>query len=143
MRHALAAPALAAALAAAAAPPGLEGRWATLDEHGKPRAVIEIRAADGQTEGRIVEFHPHPGERPDATCDACKGAEHGKPIVGLVILRLAPDGDGRWNGTVLDPEEGDVYRAQARLEDGGRTLSLRGYVLVPLFGRSEAWTRVP
>jgi uncharacterized protein (DUF2147 family) len=132
-----------AALAAGAAPPGLEGRWATVDEQGKTRAVIEVREAGGQAEGRIVEFRPKPGEVADATCEACKGADRGKPIVGLVILRLAPAEDGAWRGTVLDPEEGDTYRAVARLRDGGRTLALRGYVLLPVFGRSEAWTRLP
>ena len=132
-------------VAARAADPGIEGRWATLDdETHKTRAVIEIRAQGADIVGRIVEFHPRPGEDANPLCDACKGADRGKPIRGLEILHLAPEADSKgWTGTVLDPDEGDVYRARARLEDGGRRLALRGYVLLPVFGRSETWTRVP
>ena len=44
-------------------------------------------------------------------------------------------------GTVLDPEEGKVYRCVVTLESDGRRLVIRGYVGLPLFGRTEAWTR--
>ena len=133
--------ALHAATSVAAAP-SIDGRWNTFDSNGKPRAVIEVRVDAGQVTGRIVEFHPAPGEPPDPVCEACKGEERGRKIIGLEILRLAPAGDGAsWSGTVLDPEEGDRYKAVARLASDGRRLELRGYVGIPLFGRTETWVR--
>jgi len=68
----------------------------------------------------------------------------GHPILGLVILKnfdFEPDRKWPWTGgTVYDPENGKTYRGRMRLEkDGG--LRMRGYVGIPLFGRSTWWTR--
>ena len=68
-----------------------------------------------------------------------------RPILSLVILkgfRFEPDRKWPWiGGTVYDPENGKTYRCRMRLEkDGG--LRIRGYVGIPLFGRSTWWTRV-
>ena len=129
---------------ATAEAPGLAGRWATVDARTQARrAVIEIQPQGTEMVGRIVELFPAAGEDADPVCDACPGSDRGQPVRGLAIVHLAPDADGKaWHGTVLDPEEGSVYRAVARLEAGGDRLVLRGYVLVPFFGRSEAWSRV-
>ena len=52
------------------------------------------------------------------------------------------DGDDVWvDGRVYDPEGGDEYRGKLRLVDNN-TMDLRGYVMIPLFGRTETWTRV-
>jgi uncharacterized protein (DUF2147 family) len=58
--------------------------------------------------------------------------------VGLVILRdLAADGDRYKGGTVLDPEDGKVYRAEVWREGG--KLKVRGYAGV--FYRTQEWAR--
>jgi uncharacterized protein (DUF2147 family) len=44
-------------------------------------------------------------------------------------------------GRVYDPESGKDYKGKLHLVDE-KTLDLRGYVLIPLFGRTETWTRV-
>lgn len=50
--------------------------------------------------------------------------------------------DGRWyDGTIYDPREGKVYDCVLKL-NGNNQLDVRGYVGIPLFGRSEIWTRV-
>lgn len=43
------------------------------------------------------------------------------------------------DGTLYDPKTGNSYRGMMTAE--GATLDLRGYVSVPLFGRSQTWTR--
>jgi uncharacterized protein (DUF2147 family) len=65
-----------------------------------------------------------------------------QPVLGLrIISDFNYDGEGVWSGgTVYDPESGNDYRGKMTLADD-RTLELRGYVLIPLFGRSETWTR--
>ncbi len=47
---------------------------------------------------------------------------------------------GRDGGTIYDPGSGTTYWCRLTL-DGDRLL-LRGYVGVPLFGRTTAWIRV-
>ncbi len=65
-----------------------------------------------------------------------------KPVIGLVIVRgFSFDGDDAWTGgKVYDPESGDTYSGKMTLQDP-HTLRLRGYILIPLLGRTEVWTR--
>ncbi len=76
------------------------------------------------------------------TCDKCEDDRKGKPSLGLEVIRdMKPDGD-RWaDGTVLDPETGSIYHGTIRLEPDGQHLVLRGYIGIPLFGRSQTWLR--
>jgi uncharacterized protein (DUF2147 family) len=47
-----------------------------------------------------------------------------------------------WRGGVIyDPASGNTYSCQARL-DGADRLELRGYVGIPLLGRTTYWLRV-
>jgi uncharacterized protein (DUF2147 family) len=64
-------------------------------------------------------------------------------VEGLEILRgLAPRPDGTWgNGRIYDPATGNTYTCQLTL-DGDHRLRLRGYVGIPLIGRTTIWTRV-
>ncbi|MCO4753527.1 MAG: DUF2147 domain-containing protein [Bacteriovoracaceae bacterium] len=51
------------------------------------------------------------------------------------------DGDDEWvDGNIYDPKSGKTYSAQMELEDSD-TLELRGYVGMPLFGRTTTWSR--
>lgn len=65
-----------------------------------------------------------------------------QPLLGLVILRgFAFDGEDTWKGgKIYDPKSGNDYSAKMTLADP-KTLNLRGYILVPLLGRTETWTR--
>jgi uncharacterized protein (DUF2147 family) len=45
------------------------------------------------------------------------------------------------NGEVLDPENGKIYRAKMKLEDGGKTLHVRGFIGISLLGRTQIWAR--
>ncbi|MBE7213181.1 MAG: DUF2147 domain-containing protein, partial [Gluconacetobacter diazotrophicus] len=50
------------------------------------------------------------------------------------------DEPGHWNGWVLDPDDGHSYGANVWSPAPG-ILQLRGYVGLPIFGRTERWTR--
>ena len=67
-------------------------------------------------------------------------------VVALSFLAILPlawsqGSVGTLNGTVLDPENGVTYRCEATLGSGGQRLELHGYVGLPIFGRSELWSR--
>lgn len=131
-------------LAAAADADRIEGRWLTFDgETHARRSLIEIARQGDRVTGRIVDIYSKPGEDPDPVCETCPGADRGRKIRGLTILRLERAREAaQFHGTVLDPENGRLYQCVATLEHGGKRLDLRGYVLVKFFGRSEAWVRV-
>ena len=67
----------------------------------------------------------------------------GRRVEGLEILRgLTPRPDGTWeNGRIYDPATGRTYTCQLAV-DGEDRLRLRGYVALPLLGRTTVWTRV-
>jgi uncharacterized protein (DUF2147 family) len=66
-----------------------------------------------------------------------------RPIVGLEVLRgLSPRSDGTWSdGRIYDPSSGNTYTCRANLENANR-LRLRGYLGIPLIGRTTTWIRV-
>jgi len=64
-----------------------------------------------------------------------------RPLCGLKIgSGFKPrDADHAEGGTLYDPKSGKTYRGQ--MATAGGKLELRGYIGIPLFGRSETWTR--
>lgn len=130
-----------AAIAQMPAVPSPVGLWATVDDHtGKVRAVVRVFEAQGRLYGDVVRVL-EPG-RAGAVCQNCAGDRKDKPVLGLQIIRgLQPDGNQWDGGTILDPENGDIYRCSMRLADGGRKLVVRGYLGLSLFGRSQTWVR--
>ena len=122
----------------------IDGRWLTFDsESGDKRSVIEITHTNDNFRGRIVELFIRPGEPSDPDCDLCDGAQHGRKIRGMDILFLSPATSGiGYAGKVLDPEEGRFYECTVTLDANGKRLSIRGYVGIPLFGRSAVWERL-
>ncbi len=127
-----------AAWAQAPTPAGL---WTTFsDSTGKPEALVRIEERDGEFVGTVVKVLSTTA--PNPVCDLCEGELRNRPVVGMTILRgLRSLGGEYGGGTILDPDEGRTYRCSARLLDGGRTLEVRGYVGISLFGRTQTWAR--
>ena len=119
------------------------GLWKNVDDvSGKPRALIRITELNGVLQGKIEKVFPGPNEDPNPKCDKCEGANKNAPVVGLVMLNgLTKDGDDYVGGQILDPDNGKVYRSTVRLADNGKKLSVRGYIGVPILGRSQTWLR--
>lgn len=127
----LLAPGLQAARAAAAGERGAPvGRWLTQDRD----AVIDIEPCGASLCGRIV------GLRLDDPTDPIPTDHAGRSQCGLTIIRDAvPDGGSEWKAEIIDPRDGNVYHARMQL-DAQRRLRVRGYIVVPLFGRTQVWT---
>ena len=120
------------------------GLWRTIDDKtGKERGLVRIFETNGALYGRLEKLYdPAAAGR---VCLKCDDDRKGKPLIGLDIVRgLRPDGEGMWSGgEILDPESGSTYRATIKLTDGGTKLSVRGYLMVSLLGRSQVWVREP
>ncbi len=119
------------------------GLWKNVDDvTGKPKAMIRITEEQGALVGRIEKLFRAPDMEQNPKCDKCEGARKDQPVVGMVFMSgLKKDGSDYNGGEILDPDNGKVYRSKITLIDGGRKLSVRGYVGVPMFGRSQVWLR--
>ena len=64
-----------------------------------------------------------------------------RPLCGLRIGTgfVEVDPQHARAGHVYDPKSGRTYSGEMRAE--GNLLHLRGYVGLPIFGRTETWTR--
>ena len=129
---------LGASLALAAGSP--VGMWRTVDDKsGQNKSTVEIYEEGGKVFGKIVSLtEPNDKQGRPKTCTACTGADKDKPIIGLVIIRdLAPSGNTYKGGTIMDPEDGKVYKAEIWVE--GDKLKVRGYIGV--FYKTQTWLK--
>lgn len=127
-----------ATLAMAAEAPA--GRWKTIDEKtGKMVSEVEVYEQGGKIFGKIVGLaDPNDKQGKPKTCTACTGADKDKPIVGLVIIKELAAADGRYKGgTILDPEDGKIYKAEVWVEEG--KLKVRGYL--GMFYKTQTWVK--
>jgi len=119
------------------------GEWRTIDDHsGKPRSIVEVYAnPDGTLSARIVRLLDL-AKGPNPMCDACRGARHGKPVLGMTIAwGLTADG-GSWSGgRIIDPDNGKEYSVKFTPTADGSKLEVRGYVGFSLLGRTQVWQR--
>jgi uncharacterized protein (DUF2147 family) len=116
----------------APAPSGAFGNWVTAD-----KSVVDMYQCGQHICGKLVQF-----TAPVKTDNRNPKPElRQRPLCGLVIaegFRMA-DATHATEGHVYDPESGKTYSGIITVE--GDALKLRGYVGVPLFGRTEVWHR--
>lgn len=128
------------AMAQDASPVGL---WKTIDDNsGKPKALIRITEGGGEFKGTIEKLFQEPGQLPNPKCDKCEDARKDQPIIGMAIVTgMKKQGDEFAGGTILDPNNGKVYKSKMTLADGGKKLNVRGYIGMPILGRTQVWVR--
>ncbi len=119
---------------------GVIGTWKTVDEKtGKVVSEVEIYDQGGKLFGKITRLtQPNDAQGKPKLCTKCSGEDKDKPVVGLVILKdLSAGGDRYKGGTIMDPEDGKIYKAEVWTEDG--KLKMRGY-LGPFY-RTQTWLK--
>jgi uncharacterized protein (DUF2147 family) len=122
------------------------GLWQAVDDDTKqPTGWFLISDHNGVYDGIIAKMFLKPGQDPAKTCDQCKDDRHDHPWLGLEIVRgMKPEGDAKYGGgTILDPRDGKVYKAEMRVTPDGQTLVVRGYIGFSLLGENQYWTRLP
>lgn len=118
----------------------ITGKWKTIDdETGEAKSIVEITEKNGKYYGKILEILT---DKKDAKCDKCPGADKGKPIKGLTIIKgLKKDGSSYTGGTITDPGSGKEYKCAIKL-NGTNKLDVRGYIGIQALGRTQTWVRV-
>lgn len=117
------------------------GKWKTIDdETGKEKGIVEMFEKNGKVYGKIIEIFEQ--EHKYQKCEKCEGEDKNKRILGLLVIKgLTRNGNYYDGGKVLDPKNGKKYHCKITLE-GKEKLIIRGYIGIPLFGRSQTWTRL-
>ena len=121
-------PALMVALPASASPTSPVGRWFTEDRGG----VVDIAPCGNALCGVIIglsSFPPSGIKRDFRGNSQC----HDTLLQGLKL-----EDDGRWHGSITNPEDGRTYDAEVWVPSDG-DMRLLGYVGLEIFGSTQRW----
>lgn len=113
---------------------GVLGEWTTPNG-----SEVTIYRCGTDVCAKLVEVSRHAPSHVDAQNP--DPALRSRPLCGLEIghgFHLTGT-DHAEGGQLYDPESGHTYSGW--MTANGNTLELRGYIGIPLFGRTETWTR--
>jgi uncharacterized protein (DUF2147 family) len=117
------------------------GLWVTVDDKtGARRSQVRIDETKGVLTGRIEQILE--ADKRNANCIKCTGPRRNQPVLGMTIIEgvRLNGGEGYWEyGSILDPNDGKVYRVRLTPKNGGRMLEVRGF-LGPFY-RNQYWIR--
>lgn len=117
------------------------GVWKSIDDKtGEAKSNVEVYQKNGKLYGKVIKILT---DKPNAKCEDCKGDKKDQPVQGMVIIEGLQESAGTWkNGTILDPENGNVYGCVIWLEEGKpNELKVRGKHWSGLY-RTQTWYRV-
>ena len=117
----------------------IEGVWLNEEKDAK----IQIyKAKDGRFYGKIIWLRdPLKNGKPKTDEKNPKDNMKNQPLVDLVILKgFEADGNTYDDGTIYDPQNGKTY--DCKITYKGKTLAIRGYIGISLFGRTTVWERI-
>jgi uncharacterized protein (DUF2147 family) len=106
---------------------------------------VEVYKQKNQYFGKMVWFDCPPNTPP---MEHYKDKANPNPSLrsrawlGMILLKnLVFDGKNEWeNGDIYDPNSGSTYRSKVKLLDA-QTLHVRGYIGIPLFGKTMVFSR--
>jgi uncharacterized protein (DUF2147 family) len=112
----------------------LVGKWWTEGKEGLMKIVktksgrYQVLLLGGKDEDKKDVNNPNPKLRQ-------------RKLKGIVIMWNLRFEDGEYvDGYCYNPRDGNTYRVKMKVT-GPASLRLRGYLLVPLLGQSQDWTR--
>ena len=107
-------------------------------------AIIKIYREDGKYHGKITWMLNPLDENGNPKTDPLNPDEslQSRSRMGMVIMyNFEYDGENEWDsGNIYDPKSGNEYSGTMTLTSENR-LDLRGYVGLPIFGRTNNWSR--
>ena len=115
-------------------PDVIVGEWLSQEKDGK----ISIFKQGDKFYGKI-SWGKTPGRKDTNNPDV---KLRNRDLIGLVILQDFKYTGSAWeDGKIYDPKSGKTYDCILKVKDNNKILEIRGYVGVPMFGRTATWTR--
>ena len=114
----------------------LVGVWLT-----ESKDQVKIYKEAGKYFGKGVETPENKGRLDDKNPDE---ELRNRRLADVVILKdFEYLGKNRWGkGTIYDPNNGKTYQCTITMKSDDQ-IKVRGFIGISLFGRTEAWPRVP
>ena len=117
--------------APALAQPTIMGKWMVADNGGVITLARCGTSICGTVDG-ITGFRPNGAAPVDI---------NGRSRCHLQIIPdLVLEEPGLWSGHITNPDDGKTYSINISLDPAGQ-LRMRGYIGIPLLGRTTIWTR--
>jgi len=116
------------------------GKWKTVDTKDIEKSIVEIYKNDETVFGKIIEVLLDKDK--NSKCSDCKGEDYNKPVLGMTIIKnLKKRGDYYKDGTIVDPNNGKIYKLRLCLDENNKDiLIVRGYI--GFFYETQYWKRV-
>jgi uncharacterized protein (DUF2147 family) len=129
-------------------PEAIGGKWWNQEKE----AQIEIYPCAGKYCGKIVWLKEpnYPsndvkgmGHKPKVDRENPDPSQRERPILGMnLVWGFTFSGGNLWEGGfIYDPRDGKTYKCKITLETPDH-LKVRGYIGIPLIGKTNDWTRV-
>jgi uncharacterized protein (DUF2147 family) len=133
-------------VAAAPEQASVAGLWQKIDEEtGKSVGWFLFVEQDGAYQGVFAKLFKRASDGPTPpVCSACDDERKDQPLLGLPFIRhMKRHGLKYTGGDILDPRDGNVYQAEMTVSPDGQTLTVHGFLFIPILGKDEIWHRLP
>ena len=117
----------------------IKGFWKVVnDKTGKVNCIVAVYEYQNRCYGRIIGTYDKQGAMKDtiySPVERAPGIDGNPHYCGLDLIWDLNPKKGKYFGKILDPQKGDVYKAELWIEKG--KLIVRGKLL--FFGRNQEW----